>query len=82
VISNGEMMKVGGLSPYLCTKMVRQYLDDIGDLKRVPTNVESKTVKEDHGQDARGDVRVAFSAVRGLFVVSRLQRCPNYLGGQ
>jgi hypothetical protein len=72
VISNGETMEVGGLSPYLCTKMIRQYLDDIGDLKRVPTNIECQTVKEDHGQDARGDVRVAFSVVRGLFVVRRL----------
>ena len=62
--------------------MIRQYLNDIGDLKRVPTYVEGKTVQEDHGQDARSDMRVAFSAVRGLFVVSRLQRCPNYLGGQ
>ena len=73
-------MQENDLFPYLCTKMIGQYLDNIGDLKRVPTNIESKTVKEDHGQDARGDVRVAFSAVCGLFVVSRLKRCPNYHG--
>jgi hypothetical protein len=75
-------MQENDLFPHLCTKMIRQYLDHVGDLKRVPTNIEGKTVEEDHGQDARGDMRVSFSAVCGLFVVSRLKRGPNYLGGQ
>lgn len=61
--------------------MVRQYLNDISDLKRVPADVEGKTVKEDHGQDARGDMRVALAAVRGLLVVSRLKCRPNYIDG-
>jgi hypothetical protein len=76
------MMKVGGLSPYLCTKVIWQYLNDISHLERVPTNIEGKTVEEDHGQDSRSDMRVTFSTVRRLFVVSCLERCPNYLGDQ
>lgn len=62
---------------YLCTKVIWQYFDNIGDLKWVPADIVGKAAQENHGQNTLSYMRIAFTISSNLLIICSLESCPD-----